>query len=33
MLRAGPGIDEDLEMYENGYLEKCSMVNNEPENR
>ena len=26
VLRAGPGYDEDLEMYENGYLEKCSIT-------
>ncbi len=25
-LRAGLGYDEDLEMYENGYLEKCLIV-------
>jgi len=24
VLRAGPGYDDDLEMFENGYLEKCS---------
>ncbi len=27
VLRAGPEYNEDLEMYENGYLEKCSIVN------
>jgi len=26
VLRSGPGYDEDLELYENGYLEKCSWV-------
>ena len=29
VLRAGPGYDEDLEMYENGYLEKCSIATND----
>lgn len=26
VLRAGPGYDADLEMYENGYLEECSLI-------
>ena len=26
VLRAGPGYDEDLEMFENGYLEECTLV-------
>lgn len=26
VLRAGPGYDADLEMYENGYLEECSLL-------
>jgi len=26
VLRAGPGYDDDLEMYENGYLEECTLV-------
>lgn len=26
VLRAGPGYDDDLEMYENGYLEECTLI-------
>ena len=26
VLRAGPGYDDDLEMYENGYMEECTLI-------